>query len=81
MNNREKHDDPRYWVTTHVGMPVGATRSSKRAGDNRVCYVYFYGIFHSLSGDVQEFNVYLILSNLLKYPSSKILYYGREFLI
>jgi hypothetical protein len=31
--------------------------------------------------DIWEFGVHPILSNLLKYPSPKILYHDREFLI
>jgi hypothetical protein len=44
--------------------------------------VYFSGIFTPRRcGDIRGFGVHPILSNSLKYSSSKILYYDEEFLI
>jgi hypothetical protein len=44
--------------------------------------VYFFDIFTpNRCRNAQRFGVHLILSNPLKYSSSKILYYDGEFLI
>jgi hypothetical protein len=63
------------------------TTSMKRSTPSTVAFLprlglVYFGIFTPEGcGDMRKFDVYSILSNILKYCSPKILYYNEEFLI